>query len=70
MDLVVKDVAKALGENEGKNEVLILGRILGPTNGTSGVPNPRFEGFVFGSGSFFSRLLTRHLKTIGTSHIN
>lgn len=47
VQLVIKDVAKALGENEREDVVLVLRRVLGTTDGTRGVPDPGFEGFVF-----------------------
>jgi len=47
IQLIVKDVAKALSENEGEDVVLVFRRVLGTTDGTRGVPDPRFEGFVF-----------------------
>ena len=48
VQLVIEDVAQALGEDERQDEVLVFGRILGPANGAGGVPDPGFEGFVFG----------------------
>lgn len=49
--LVIEDVAEALGEDEGKDEVLVFRRVLGSADGAGGVPDPRFEGFG-GSGGF------------------
>ena len=48
VQLVIEDVAEALGEDERQDEVLVFGCILGPANGAGGVPDPGFEGFVFG----------------------
>ena len=46
IQLVIEDIAQALGEDEREDVVLELGRILRAANGTGGVPDPGFEGFV------------------------
>src|SRR2546425_10886814 len=46
VEFVVEHIAKSLGENERKDELLVFGRILRAANGTSGIPNPGFERFV------------------------
>ena len=46
VQLVVEDVAEALGEDEREDVVLVLRRILGAADGAGGVPDPGFEGFV------------------------
>ena len=54
VELVVEDVAEALGEDEREDELLVFGCILGAADGAGGVPNPGFEGFavaVFAVGS-------------------
>ncbi len=46
VQLVVEDVAEALGEDEREDVVLVFRRVLGPADGAGGVPDPGFEGFV------------------------
>jgi hypothetical protein len=46
VQFVVKDVAEALREDEGKDVVLIFRGIYRAVDGTGGVPDPGFEGFV------------------------
>ena len=46
VQLVIENIAEALGEDEREDVVLELRRILRASNGTSGVPDPGFEGFV------------------------
>ena len=46
VQLVIENIAEALGEDEREYIVLELGRILRAANGTCGVPDPGFEGFV------------------------
>jgi hypothetical protein len=46
VQFVVEDVAQALGEDEREDVVLVLGRILGPADGTGRIPDPGFEGFA------------------------
>ncbi len=45
VQLVIEDVAEALGEDEREDEVLVLRRVLRATDGAGGVPDPGFEGF-------------------------
>ncbi|TQN50774.1 hypothetical protein DLNHIDIE_00629 [Acidithiobacillus thiooxidans ATCC 19377] len=47
VQFVIEDVAKAPGENEREDVVLVFRRVLGATDGTRGVPDPGFERFVF-----------------------
>ena len=46
IQFVIEDIAEALGENERKDVVLELGRILRAANGTGGIPDPGFERFA------------------------
>jgi len=46
VQLVIEDIAQALGEDEREDVVLELGRILRAANGTGCIPDPGFEGFV------------------------
>jgi len=46
IQFVIEHVAQALGENEREDVVLEFWRVLRAANGTSGVPDPGFEGFV------------------------
>jgi hypothetical protein len=46
VQLIIEDVAEALGENEGEDVVLVFRRVLCAANGAGGVPDPRFEGFL------------------------
>jgi hypothetical protein len=48
-----EDIAEALGEDERKDIVFELGRILRASDGTSRIPNPGFQGFNI----FFGHLL-------------
>ncbi len=48
VQLVVEDVAEALGEDEGEDIVLVFRRVLGPADGAGGVADPGFEGFGVG----------------------
>ncbi len=43
VDLVVKHVAEALGEDEREDVVLVFRRVLGPADGAGGIPDPGFE---------------------------
>ena len=55
VQLVIEDIAEALGEDEREDEVLVFRRVLRATDGTGGVPDPLFEGLVFlglGGGGF------------------
>jgi len=45
IQLVVEDVAEALGEDEGENVILAFRRVLGAADGAGGIPDPGFEGF-------------------------
>ena len=45
VQLVVEDIAEALGKNKRENVVLVFRRILGTTNRTGSLPDPRFQGF-------------------------
>jgi hypothetical protein len=45
VQLVVEDVAEALGEDEGEDVVLVFRCVLGPADGAGGIPDPGFEGF-------------------------
>jgi len=45
VQLVVEDIAEPLGEDEREDVVLVFRCVLGSTDGASGVPDPRFEGF-------------------------
>ena len=47
VQLVIEDVAQALGEDEGEDVILVFRRILGTANGAGGVPDPGFKGFFF-----------------------
>ena len=46
VQLVIEDIAEALGKDEREDVVFELGRILRAANGAGSVPDPRFEGFV------------------------
>ena len=48
VQLIVEDVAEALGEDEREDEVLELRRFLRAADGARGVPDPGFEGFIQG----------------------
>ena len=57
VQLVIKDIAEALGEDEREDEVLVLRRVLRAADGAGGVPDPGFEGLVLlglGGGGFTS----------------
>ncbi len=45
VDLIVVDVAEALGEDKRKDVLLVFRGILRATNRTGGIPNPCFERF-------------------------
>ena len=47
VQLVVEDVAQALGEDEREDVVLVFRRVLGAADGAGGIPDPGFERFVF-----------------------
>ncbi len=51
VQLVIEHIAQAFGEDERKNVVLELGRILRAANGAGGAPDPRFKRFVVRSPS-------------------
>jgi hypothetical protein len=46
VEFIVEHVAKPLGEDERKNEVLELWSVFGAANGASGVPDPGFQRFI------------------------
>ena len=45
IQFIIKDIAKAFGENEGQDVVFVFRRVLSPTDGAGGVPYPGFQGF-------------------------
>ena len=45
VQLVVENVAEALGEDQREDVVLVFRSVLGSPNGTGGIPDPGFEGF-------------------------
>ena len=45
VQLVVEDIAEALGEDQREDVVLVFRRVLGSPNRTGGVPDPGFDGF-------------------------
>jgi hypothetical protein len=46
VQLIIKDVAEALGENKREDVVLVFRRVLGPADGARSIPDPGFEGFI------------------------
>ena len=46
VQLVIEDIAQALGEDERQDVVLVLRRILRAANGARRIPNPGFERFI------------------------
>lgn len=51
VQLVVEDIAQALSEDERENELLVFRGVFRATDGTGGIPDPGFEGFIFLGGS-------------------
>ena len=55
IQLIIEDIAEALGEDEREDEVLVFRRVLRTTDGAGGVPDPLFQRFVLlglGGGGF------------------
>ena len=48
VQLVVENIAQALGEDKRKDKLLVLRRVLCPANGAGRVPDPGFEGLAVG----------------------
>ena len=55
VQLVVEDVAEALGEDEREDVVLVFRRVLGPADGAGGVPD-RIRGICFFRGPLAGRV--------------
>ena len=45
IQFIIKDIAKAFGENERQDVVFVFRCVLSPTDGAGGVPYPGFQGF-------------------------
>ncbi len=43
LELIIEDIAQALGKDEREDELLILRRILCTTNAAGGVPDPALK---------------------------
>jgi hypothetical protein len=43
VQLVIENVAEALGEDQREDVVLVFRRVLGPADGAGGIPDPGFE---------------------------
>ena len=46
VQFVIEYITQALGKDERQDEVLVLGCILGPANGTGRIPDPGLDGFI------------------------
>ncbi len=46
VELVIEDIAQALGEDERENELLVFGCVLGAADAAGGIPDPGFERFA------------------------
>jgi len=56
VDLIIEYVAEALGEDERENEILVFRCVLGAADGTGGIPDPGFEGYVVALTAFHRQL--------------
>ena len=45
VQLIIKDIAEALREDKRQDVVLVFRRVLRPTDGAGGIPDPGFQGF-------------------------